>query len=149
MDIKDRIFYYMAVNDISQKELAEAIGVTKGTVSDWKKGRSKSYNSYLLPISVALGIPLDTLIKGKTSSVMSMPKMSYVGHPLNKSTKFKVLEKPVQAMSLMELVQERKKNLILTDEETELLNKYRQLKAKYPNRKIILKAVEPDSYEIL
>lgn len=152
MTTKDKIFYYMDKNGISQKDFARLLGVTSGTVSDWKKERSKSYMSYLSLISRVLNVPVSLLIDDSNdflASVRSRPHASIDHQSL-------LANKPTNSFdeALTRYKQSVENNLLndlddRIDEEERLILKYRQLKAKYPDRKIILRAVEPDSYEIL
>ena len=47
---------------ISQKTLAEKVGVTEKTVVNWEKGRTEPTVSQAQAISVVTGVPLDTII---------------------------------------------------------------------------------------
>ena len=42
--IKNRIFALLDEKGISQKEFAKMLGVSSQTVTDWKKGKSRSYS---------------------------------------------------------------------------------------------------------
>ena len=50
----------------SKKEFAESIGLESGNViTDWEKGRNKSYKNYLYEIAVKYDVPVEWL-KGET-----------------------------------------------------------------------------------
>ena len=49
----------------TQKELCDYLGITKGTYSNWKKGLSESYKSYIMEIAEFFGVSADYLL-GKT-----------------------------------------------------------------------------------
>lgn len=51
------------LHGISQCQLAEAIGVTQGAVSQWERGDARPTVENLISISKFLGCKLDDLIK--------------------------------------------------------------------------------------
>lgn len=64
MEIKNQIRAYRSELGMSQEELAEAIYVTRQTVSNWETGKSYPDIQSLLRLSSLFGISLDQLIKG-------------------------------------------------------------------------------------
>lgn len=55
-------------NDVTQMQLAEAIGVSAGNVGDWENGKSKpSYNA-LIQISKFFGVSADVLLEIESPS---------------------------------------------------------------------------------
>lgn len=63
-ETRDRIFSAMKSKGLSQKELATAIGASSQTVTDWKKGKSRSYMQKLPLIASILDTNLDWLCSG-------------------------------------------------------------------------------------
>ena len=63
-ETRDRIFSSMKAKGLSQKELATAIGASSQTITDWKKGKSRSYMQKLPLIASILGTNLDWLCSG-------------------------------------------------------------------------------------
>lgn len=55
MDTKDRIFKLLDAKKIEQKAFAADVGVSPSIVSNWRKGKSNSYNDYLVKIAQVLG----------------------------------------------------------------------------------------------
>ena len=55
MDTKARIFELLDKLGMEQKAFAEAVGVKESTVSDWRRGKSNSYNRFLVKIAQVLG----------------------------------------------------------------------------------------------
>lgn len=53
-EIRDRIFLLLESQPISQKDFAEIIDVSAQTITDWKKGKSRSYMQKLPMIAYAL-----------------------------------------------------------------------------------------------
>ena len=163
MTAKDKIFFYMNKLGMSQKDFAQCLSVTGGTVSDWKKGRSKSYMSYLPQISRVLNVPIPYLLDDTSdimASIRSLPhselnREHHVAVEEQQSSLDYALERFKQATERFNdypevgTLKENPDVPLYEDEEREILAKYRQLKAKYPNRKIIMRAIEPDSYEII
>lgn len=68
MDTKTRIFELLKARKISQKALAEELGLKNVTVTDWKRGKSNSYNDCLVQIAQILGTTVEYLLTGKESS---------------------------------------------------------------------------------
>lgn len=68
MDTKERIFALLDEKKLPQKALAESIGVSEGMVTDWRLGRSKSFNRYLVQIAQALGTTSEYLLTGENNS---------------------------------------------------------------------------------
>ena len=165
MTAKDKIFFYMDNMGMSQKDFAQCLGVTGGTVSDWKKGRSKSYMSYLPQISRVLDIPISYILDDTSDIMASIRNMPHAESDRNSLSHISVEEQQNSldyALERFKQAAEKYKSYheirtltdnpdvpLYEDEEREILAKYRQLKAKYPNRKIIMRAIEPDSYEII
>ena len=48
MDTRARIFELLDRQGMEQKAFAEAVGTKEATVSDWRRGKSNSYNRYLV-----------------------------------------------------------------------------------------------------
>lgn len=64
MELKNQIRANRAKQGLSQEELAEAVYVTRQTVSNWETGKSYPDVQSLLRLSSVFGISLDQLIKG-------------------------------------------------------------------------------------
>lgn len=64
MEVKNQIRAYRNELGLSQEALAEAIYVTRQTVSNWETGKSYPDIQSLLRLSTLFGISLDQLIKG-------------------------------------------------------------------------------------
>lgn len=64
MEVKNQIRAYRSGLGMSQEELAEAVYVTRQTVSNWETGKRYPDIQSLLRLSALFGISLDQLIKG-------------------------------------------------------------------------------------
>lgn len=62
MDTKDRIFKLLDAKKIKQKAFAADVGVSPSIVSNWRKGKSNSYNDYLVKIAQVLGTTTSDLL---------------------------------------------------------------------------------------
>lgn len=62
--IRDRIFSLLESEKMSQKDLSENLGVSTQTITDWKKGKSKSYMQKLPLIASVLHVNLYWLLDG-------------------------------------------------------------------------------------
>lgn len=58
----DMILWRMSEKGLSQKDLADYLGLSEQKVSDWKTGRIKSYQKYIEEILIFLNISMDDLI---------------------------------------------------------------------------------------
>lgn len=68
MDTRDRIFGLLDAQGMEQKAFAEAVGVSEVIVTNWRKGRSKSYKAYLVQIAQVLGTTTADLLGEKQQS---------------------------------------------------------------------------------
>lgn len=68
MDTKTRIFELLDAQGIEQKSFAAEVGVSEDTVSNWRRGVSKSYNRYLVEIAQVLGTTTADLLGEKQQS---------------------------------------------------------------------------------
>ena len=68
MDTRDRIFKLLDAKKIEQKAFAAQVGVSEGTVSNWRRGVSKSYSRYLVQIAQVLGTTTADLLGEKQQS---------------------------------------------------------------------------------
>lgn len=68
MDTRDRIFKLLDAKKIEQKAFAEDVGVSPSIVSNWRKGKSNSYNDYLVKIAQVLGTTTADLLGEKQQS---------------------------------------------------------------------------------
>lgn len=68
MDTKARIFELLDKLGMEQKAFAEAVGVKESTVSDWRRGKSNSYNRFLVKIAQVLGTTTADLLGEKQQS---------------------------------------------------------------------------------
>ena len=62
MDTVDIIFYLLEKNKMSQQEFANALGITKYKVSEWKSKKTASYKSYISEIASCFGVSTDYLL---------------------------------------------------------------------------------------
>ena len=68
MDTRNRIFELLDAKKIEQKSFAADVGVSEDTVSNWRRGVSKSYSRYLVKIAQVLGVTTSDLLGEETQS---------------------------------------------------------------------------------
>lgn len=68
MDTRDRIFDLLDKKGIEQKAFAKEVGVSPSIVSNWRKGKSNSYNDHLVKIAQVLGTTTADLLGEKQQS---------------------------------------------------------------------------------
>lgn len=62
LGILDKINHLLIVQGKKQKELTDFLGVSKGTFTDWKSGKTVSYNRYLPKIAEFFDVSVDYLV---------------------------------------------------------------------------------------
>lgn len=68
MDARTRIFELLDKLGMEQKAFAAEVGVSEGTVSNWRRGISSSYSHYLVQIAQVLGTTTADLLGEKQQS---------------------------------------------------------------------------------
>ena len=68
MAILDNVLRIMFEKNISQKELADYLGIRNYQVSEWKNGKTKSYMKHLDKIAEFLNVPLSELMRDRNDS---------------------------------------------------------------------------------
>lgn len=58
MSIVDKIIYLLKINKYNQKNLTEYLGLSEGTISDWKKGKTTSYVKHIDKIAEFFNVPV-------------------------------------------------------------------------------------------
>ena len=93
-DFAQKLSGYRQQKGLSQEELAQKIGVSSQTVSEWERGESSPDTDNLIALSEIYGISLDELIKGKNQhqSVFQTADSSYTeSSDKSQGSKFKIL----------------------------------------------------------
>ena len=62
--ILTRIMNMMEVKGLRQKDLADFLGLSMSSLTQWKTGKSRSYMKYLDQISRLLGVDRDYILNG-------------------------------------------------------------------------------------
>lgn len=65
--VRERIFQKIEETEISQKELANSLGISPQTITDWKNGKSNSFAKKLHLIAPVLGVTVLWLLSGTES----------------------------------------------------------------------------------
>ena len=64
----DRIFYLMEKSGITRKKLAEIIGKSLNTISEWKSGRQQPTVEQIIKIAEYFDVSTDYILLGKEKS---------------------------------------------------------------------------------
>ena len=64
MKISEHIFQIMKTKNVSQMELANAIGTSQSVVSDWKTKKTNPAANKIIPICDYLDVSADELLRG-------------------------------------------------------------------------------------
>lgn len=68
MDITvERIVFLLKENNVEQKDLAQHLGINRQTITDWKNGKTKSYQKCIEKIAEFFNVSVDYLL-GRTDS---------------------------------------------------------------------------------
>lgn len=111
-EIGKRIRYFRGKKGLSQKELAEALGISSGKLSNWEKGINRPPADFLSNICISLNITADELLgippKGKGKLLLNNREMSHI----NKYRKLKeTRQNRVDKITDMELDEQRQEEL--------------------------------------
>lgn len=87
MDTVDIIFNLLKQKGIQQKDFAEAIGVTKHKVSEWKARKTKSYDKHYNEIASYLGVSIDYLLGNEQKNRPSSEEESLSSEAIKLSKK--------------------------------------------------------------
>lgn len=68
MNTLHKILDAMWKQGISDIDFCKAVGINKSAVTDWKKGKTKSYQKYLPQIAEVLNLPLEYLLENDSFS---------------------------------------------------------------------------------
>ena len=77
-DIMGRILGLLNKQGLSQRELADYLGVHQQVTTDWKNGKSKSYTKYISQIADYLGVSADYLLGTETIKVVDEERNTIV-----------------------------------------------------------------------
>ena len=62
MSTIDKIFELLTAKGYQQKDLTDHLGIDKGVASQWKSGKSQSYNKYIAQIAAFLEVSVNELV---------------------------------------------------------------------------------------
>lgn len=82
--LKDNLIYYLNIRNISQKELAERLGISSAAVSNWTTGKNTPDIENLVSICKILNISINDLLGEVVSRYSFKEKRlisSYREHP--------------------------------------------------------------------
>jgi transcriptional regulator with XRE-family HTH domain len=88
----DNIFALLEKRGMTNKEFAEALGLSTGNVSDWKVGRTKPSLEVLIKISDYLETSIDFLLGRYFSDTDKETEFNFNFHSLNASGKQRLFE---------------------------------------------------------
>ena len=70
MDLKETLHHYRKRQGLSQIELAEALDVSRQTISKWETGTALPSAENLLALSKLYGVPVDVLLNGEAAEIV-------------------------------------------------------------------------------
>ena len=73
------LFILMEEKKVTQKALADAIGVSQGNISDWKSGRSSPSSDVLAKIAQFFNVPMDYILGNDDNSAEDTVKTYLFG----------------------------------------------------------------------
>lgn len=122
MDTLTKILYLLKKNGLSEAEFARKLKMSRSNVTDWKRGRTKSYNKKLDKIAEILNVSVNDLLSDSDDSVYNsnMPPTTSNIAPLNSNT----------TNTLSKKISYKEHNciqMILNDDEQKLIDNYRGL----------------------
>jgi len=78
MDFQERFETLLKAKSISQKELAERIGIRRPLISEWKRNKSFPYADVAVKISKILGVSVEYMITGTDATGLSQDERELV-----------------------------------------------------------------------
>lgn len=69
MEINERIFYLLKMQNRTAKELSEFIGIAQSSVSAWKNENSFPSSKYMVQISEFFSISINYLLTGENDNI--------------------------------------------------------------------------------
>ena len=86
-EVLNRILDLLKENGKNQKELSKALGINASAVTEWKKGKMKSYNHYLYQIAEFFNVSVDYLlgkspVRHNTMEILRTDSSSYAPIPV-------------------------------------------------------------------
>jgi transcriptional regulator with XRE-family HTH domain len=63
MNTLDKILYLIRKNGFTELEFTQKAGLNKTVVTEWKRGKTKSYNKHIPKIANALGVSANELLE--------------------------------------------------------------------------------------
>ena len=71
MNIGDKLIALRKQNNMTQEEVADRLGVTRQTISNWELNQTKPDSDQLIGVSGFYGISLDELVDNKVKEVLT------------------------------------------------------------------------------
>ncbi len=62
MNTVEKIMFLLQSKNLEQKDLADFLGVRRQTITDWKSGKTQSYNKYIEKIANYFNVSVDYLL---------------------------------------------------------------------------------------
>ena len=79
IEVLDRILMLLKENNMKQKDLAKAIGLSSNALTGWKNGNNSSYIKHLPKIAEFLNVSVDYLL-GKETEKTEPTVLAYSGN---------------------------------------------------------------------
>ena len=73
MDLKESLSFYRKEQGLSQVELAEALDISRQTISKWETGAALPSAENLLALSRLYGVTVDALLNGVETEALAEP----------------------------------------------------------------------------
>jgi transcriptional regulator with XRE-family HTH domain len=74
MDFGEQIKIYRKINNLSQQDIADLLGVTKQTISGWEKGKFSPPLSFVYEIAEKLNVSVNWLLGAEQKGTIESPK---------------------------------------------------------------------------
>jgi len=115
LDTLNKILYLLKRNGLSEAEFARQLNMSRSNITDWKTGRTKSYNKRLDKIAEVLKVSVDDLLNDASNLI------GYSNNNSNTSSNYTLSIVNTNNQGNMQ------DQIILSDEEKKLINNYRNL----------------------
>ena len=102
MSIGERICVLRKKQNISQVQLARALGISRQAVSKWENDQSSPDTIKLIQLAEILGTDSEYIATGKHSEIKSPPKVITMVQKVDNVVE-KIVEKPVEVEKIVEV----------------------------------------------
>ena len=70
MDIGEKIAHYRTMLNMTQVQVAKALGITRSAINSWEMGQSTPQLKHIVALCGVFGVSIDTLVSGDDTKLL-------------------------------------------------------------------------------